>query len=123
MILIGALKNQSGRARGQMKRREFMKILPAVALMMLLYVTTGLTASSPRAIHQACGGVLSLDDGYYALKPHAGAGLWCDAYIPDELVHKVLKACAVGRQCNIKGSVRGHGAFFWTHISAVSSPR
>jgi hypothetical protein len=90
--------------------------------MMPLFASAGLTASSPRSIHQACSGILTFEDGYYELKPDAGSGLWCDAYVAERLVGRVLKACAVRSRCHIEGSVRGHGVFYWFHISLVTKP-
>jgi len=107
----------------QMRQSEFMKTLSAAALMMPLFAGSGLTASPPRSIHQACSGVLTLEGGYYELTPDAGSGLWCDAYVAEKLVQRVLKACTVGSRCHIEGSVRGHGVFYWIHISSVTSPK
>jgi len=104
-----------------MRQGKFMKILLAAALVIPLFASSGLTASPPRSIHQACSGVLVLEGGYYELKPDAGSGLWCDASVAKELVGRVLKACAVGSRCHIEGSVRGHGVFYWLHISSVTS--
>jgi hypothetical protein len=87
-----------------MRRNEFIRVISICALMMLPFVGSGLTASLPRAIHQACSGVLTLEDGYYELTPDAGSGLWCDANVAEEL----------------EGSIRGHGIFYWTRISSIT---
>jgi hypothetical protein len=106
-----------------MKKDHFIKTLAAAAFLTPLLAGPGLTASAPKSIHQSCSGVLTLEAGFYELKPDAGAGTWCDSYVSDGLVQKVLKACTVGDRCHIEGSVVGHGAFYWTRISSVRKSR
>lgn len=77
--------------------------------------------------YQSCSGILTVSEGEYKLKPDAGSGLWCDAIISsgeyidgENLVPKVLKVCAVGSRCRIKGTFVGHGVFYWNRILGVS---
>jgi hypothetical protein len=44
---------------------------------------------------------------------------WCDAEITEDFEAKVLKVCAVGSLCEIKGSIRGHGTFVWVKIRKI----
>jgi hypothetical protein len=106
-----------------MRKRNYVRTLSAAVLMAPLLAGTGLAASAPRSIHQSCNGVLTLDGGFYELKPDPGSGTWCDSYVADGLAKRVLKACAVGDRCHIEGSVAGHGAFYWIHISSVRKSR
>jgi hypothetical protein len=97
-------------------------LLAAVALAAILTPATG----APLSKYQACSGTLVEGDDGYMLKPDAGAGSWCDAIISsgeyiggDNLVPKVLKVCAVGSRCRIKGTFEGHGVFYWNKILEV----
>jgi hypothetical protein len=103
-----------------MRPNYFIKVLSTAALIVPLFAGPGVTAS-PQSIHQNCNGILTRDEDGYQLRPDAGSGLWCDSYIAGELVQRVLKACAVGSRCHIKGSVRGHGVFYWLQISTVAA--
>jgi hypothetical protein len=102
-----------------MRQTDFTKIFLAGALILPLFTGPG-SAAAPRAIHQNCNGVLTQQDGFYSLTPDPGSGEWCDAYVSDKYVHRVLKVCAAGSRCHISGSVRGHGNFYWTSISSVA---
>jgi hypothetical protein len=83
--------------------------------------------SLPIGRYQSCIGILTVSEGEYKLKPDAGSGLWCDAIISSgeyiggaNLVPKVLKVCAVGSRCRIKGTFEGHGVFYWNKILEVA---
>jgi len=88
-------------------------------LSVLLVFTTTATPASAQTIRQDCRGVLTRDEDSYHLKPDPGSALWCDSYVAGDLLHKVLKVCTVNGRCHIKGSVRGHGVFYWVRISSV----
>ncbi len=103
-----------------MRGLKVLRFLSATAAAMPLVLSAGLAAPAARSIPQACSGVLTLEDGYYQLKPDAGATAWCDSNVSQELIPLVLKACKVGSRCRIVGSVQGHGVFYWMHISSVT---
>jgi hypothetical protein len=68
-----------------------------------------------------CSGILIQDEGTYQLKPDEGMLAWCDAEIEGKDKGRVLDACTVGDRCEIKGVIRGHGAFGWVKITSVRS--
>jgi hypothetical protein len=86
---------------------------------LLVFITSATTPASAQTVRQNCRGVLTRNEDGYHLKPHSGSALWCDSYIAGDLLQKVLKVCAVDSHCHIKGSVRGHGVFYWVRISSV----
>lgn len=74
--------------------------------------------------HQKCTGILRINESdNYALNPNkkSGNGNWCDSEIPKKLVKKVLKSCRVGMNCQIEGTIRGHGTFSWYKINSANS--
>ena len=85
----------------------------------VLLVFVAMAPVAAQTIRQNCRGVLARDEGGYHLKPDSGSALWCNSYIAVELLQKVLKVCMVDSHCRIKGSVRGHGVFYWVRISSV----
>jgi Bacterial SH3 domain len=68
-----------------------------------------------------CSGILIQDEGTYQLKPDEGMLAWCDAEITGKDKGRVLDACTLGDRCEIKGVIRGHGAFGWVKITSVRS--
>jgi Bacterial SH3 domain len=68
-----------------------------------------------------CSGILIQDEGTYQLKPDEGMLAWGDAEIEGKDKGRVLDACTVGDRCEIKGVIRGHGAFGWVKITSVRS--
>jgi hypothetical protein len=58
---------------------------------------------------------------HISLKPDEGMLAWCDAEITGKDKGRVLDACTVGDRCEIKGVIRGHGAFGWVKITSVRS--
>jgi len=99
--------------------RLFLNALAALILIICLFPSGGAAAAS--SIRQDCTGVLDQDGGDYKLRPDIGSGLWCDSGIAGKLVSRVLKACTLGSRCHIKGSVSGHGVFYWLKISLVEA--
>src|SRR5262245_36106799 len=85
----------------------------------ILLVCIAAAPASAQTLRQNCRGVLARDEDGYHLKPDSSSALWCDSYIPGNLLQKVLKICTVDSRCLIKGSVRGHGLFYWVRISSV----
>ena len=75
----------------------------------------------PRNSQFNCRGILIQDEGTYQLKPDEGMLTWCDAEIAGGDKGRVLDACTVGDSCEIKGIIRGHGAFGWVKITSVRS--
>jgi hypothetical protein len=86
----------------------------------------------PKNSRFVCKGILVQEEGVYQLKPDKGMLAWCDASIGDAvgdigndfsaslLVNRVLNTCKPGDHCEIRGTIRGHGAFSWTAISSVT---
>ena len=73
----------------------------------------------PKNSQFICSGILIQDEGMYQLKPDKGMLTWCDADIEDKDKGRVLDACTVGDTCEIRGTIRGHGAFGWVTITSV----
>jgi hypothetical protein len=101
-------------------------ILAALILPALIDSASAADTDRVRGRYQSCSGTLIVSEGEYQLKPDAGSGLWCDAIISTgeyiggaNLVPKVLKVCAVGNRCRIKGTYEGHGVFYWNKILEV----
>ncbi len=76
---------------------------------------------SPKNSQFNCNGILIQDEGTYQLKPDEGMLAWCDAEIGGKDKDRVLDPCPVGDSCEIKGIIRGHGAFGWVKITSVRS--
>jgi hypothetical protein len=109
-------------------------IIGGIAALLLLATSA---SAAPRGDYQSCIGTLVIDEyeignriehdlqldmaasGVTTLGGRPQPSLWCDATIPEFLMAKVLKVCAVGDRCQIKGEFRGHGTFGWTRISSV----
>ena len=70
--------------------------------------------------HLSCSGSIIQGNDGYQLEPDAGAEPWCSSGLPQRLLQKVLRTCAVGSRCHIEGSVRGHGLFEWYRIRSVT---
>jgi hypothetical protein len=68
-----------------------------------------------------CRGILAQDEGTYQLKRDENMLTWCDADIDEKDKGRVLDTCTVGDRCEIKGVIRGHGAFAWVKITSVRS--
>jgi uncharacterized protein YecT (DUF1311 family) len=62
---------------------------------------------------------LANEQGTYQLTPDQGMLAWCDADIDDKDKSRVLNTCKLGDHCEIKGIIRGHGAFAWVEITSV----
>jgi hypothetical protein len=66
-----------------------------------------------------CRGLLAHEEDAYRLAPDQGVLVWCDADIGDKDSGRVLNVCKLGDRCEIKGTIRGHGAFGWVEISSI----
>ncbi|EJN15563.1 hypothetical protein PMI42_00855 [Bradyrhizobium sp. YR681] len=69
-----------------------------------------------------CRGVLAEEQGVLKLTPDQAMLTWCDADIDDKDRGRVLNVCKVGDRCEIKGTIRGHGAFGWVEIKSIVRP-
>jgi hypothetical protein len=72
----------------------------------------------PKNSQFRCTGILMKRDAYQ-LHPDKGMLTWCDAELADEEETRVLKTCAPGDRCEIKGIIKGHGAFSGVKIHSV----
>jgi hypothetical protein len=75
-----------------------------------------------------CRGIVIQEDGSYQLRPDAGMLAWYDADIDDEeagrgTINRLLEDCKLGEHCRIRGTIKGHGAFFWIKIISVQPLR
>jgi hypothetical protein len=68
-----------------------------------------------------CRGILVQDEGTFQLKRDEDMLTWCDADIDEKDKGRVLDTCTVGDRCEIKGVIRGHGAFAWFKVTSVRS--
>lgn len=75
----------------------------------------------PKNSQFTCGGVLAKEQTTYRLTPDPHMLAWCDAYIEDKDKDRVLGVCKLGNRCEIKGTIRGHGAFGWVEITSVKA--
>jgi hypothetical protein len=75
----------------------------------------------PKNSQFTCVGILVRDDGTYRLTPDPRMLTWCDADIADAYKDRVLDACKLGNRCEIKGTIRGRGAFGWVEIASVKA--
>jgi hypothetical protein len=56
-----------------------------------------------------------------------GSSLWCDALFTGkeygvtklDAEKRVRATCVEGDRCQVKGTVEGHGVFYWTKITSV----
>jgi hypothetical protein len=102
--------------------------LPAVLIGLALFGHSNAavteTKTDPRLVWPKnsqfnCSGILIQGEGTYQLKPDEGMLVWCDAEIEGKDKGRILDACTVGNRCEIKGVIRGHGAFLWVKITSV----
>jgi hypothetical protein len=75
----------------------------------------------PKNSKFTCSGVLTQEQGTYRLASDQGMLTWCDADIDDKYKGRVLDACKLGDRCEIKGTIKGHGAFWWVDITSVKA--
>jgi len=87
---------------------------------LLVSNTNAFAAGEGDLEHQSCSGSIIRGDEGYQLEPDAGSEPWCNSAIPQALLQKVLRTCAVGSRCHIDGSVHGHGLFEWYRIRSVT---
>jgi hypothetical protein len=75
----------------------------------------------PKNSQFSCTGVLVKDEYSYRLRPDKGMlpWCWCDADLWEGKEIQVLKTCSLDDRCEIKGVIKGHGAFVWTKIDSV----
>jgi hypothetical protein len=83
-------------------------------------------ATPVAAMELTCTGVLTAQSELQ-LKPNPGSSLWCDALFTGkeygvtklDAEKRVRATCAEGDRCQVKGTVEGHGVFYWTKITSV----
>jgi hypothetical protein len=73
----------------------------------------------PKNSQFTCRGVLAHEQGTYRLTPDQGMLAWCDADIDDKDKDRVLDTCKLGDRCEMKGIIRGHGAFGWVEVTSI----
>ena len=73
----------------------------------------------PKDNRFTCRGVLAEEQGGLRLTPDQNMLTWCDADIDDKDRSRVLNVCRLGNRCEIKGTIRGHGAFGWVEIKSI----
>ncbi|RXT41957.1 hypothetical protein B5V03_25995 [Bradyrhizobium betae] len=73
----------------------------------------------PKDNRFTCSGVLAEEQGILLLTPDQNMLTWCDADIDDKYRSRVLNVCKLGDRCEIKGTIRGHGAFGWVEINSI----
>jgi hypothetical protein len=85
------------------------------------------TLTWPKNSQFTCSGVLTVQDGELQLNPDPGSKTWCDASFNGEqyqvaksdIAKRVKAVCAEGDRCQVKGTIEGHGVFYWTKITSV----
>src|SRR5262245_45170226 len=82
----------------------------------------------PKNSQFTCTGVLTAKEGELRLDPDKGMLAWCWALFdgPEgygvtkfDAAKRVKATCSVGDRCQVKGTIQGHGEFFWTKIISV----
>jgi hypothetical protein len=89
------------------------------------------TLTWPKNSQFTCSGVLIVQDGELQLHPDPGSKTWCDASFNGEqyqvaksdMAKRVKAVCAEGDRCQAKGTIEGHGVFYWTKITSVKKLR
>jgi hypothetical protein len=108
------------------------KLFPLAAAALLLAMLAPVNAEDrtliwPKNSQFTCTGVLAVTDNELQLNPEPGSKVWCSASFDGQqcgvtktdIAKQVKATCAEGDRCQVKGTVEGHGVFYWTKLTLV----